>query len=90
MEQSIEPTIRWNLRADVFLVDFGNAHFAVSQTAALILCDALREAIREKNEREQRTVTCAALDKTYLAEDEPDKWKQRPLKHTEANKKMLP
>jgi hypothetical protein len=38
--------IRWNPIAKVFLVDFGNIHFAVSRTAAFLLSDGLREAVR--------------------------------------------
>jgi hypothetical protein len=38
--------IRWIPAAGAFFVDFGNARFALSPTAAILLADGLREAVR--------------------------------------------
>ena len=38
--------IRWNAQARVFFVDYGNMRFSVSRLGAILLGDALREAVR--------------------------------------------
>lgn len=43
--------IRWIQNAGVFFVDFGNVHFAVTKTAALLLADGLHEAVRALPDR---------------------------------------
>jgi hypothetical protein len=38
--------IRWNAQARAFFVDYGNVHFSVTRLGAILLGDALREAVR--------------------------------------------
>jgi hypothetical protein len=38
--------IRWNAQVRVFFVEYGNIRFAVSRLGAILLGDALREAVR--------------------------------------------
>ena len=38
--------IRWNAQARAFFVDYGNVRFSVSWLGAILLGDALREAVR--------------------------------------------
>ena len=38
--------IRWNAQARAFFVQYGNIRFAVSRPGAILLGDALREAVR--------------------------------------------
>ena len=38
--------IRWNAQARAFFVQYGNIRFAVSRLGAILLGDALREAVR--------------------------------------------
>jgi hypothetical protein len=38
--------IRWNAQARAFFVDYANVHFSVTWLGAILLGDALREALR--------------------------------------------
>ena len=44
MNENIE--IRWNAQARAFFVDYRNVRFSVTRTGAILLGDALREAVR--------------------------------------------
>ena len=38
--------IRWNAQARAFFVEYGNVRFSVTRLGAILLRDALREAVR--------------------------------------------
>ena len=38
--------IRWNAQARAFFVEYGNVRFSVTRLGAILLGDALREAVR--------------------------------------------
>ena len=38
--------VRWNTQARAFFVEYGNARFSVTRNGAIILADALREAVK--------------------------------------------
>ena len=43
---SAQPKIRWNEQAQVFLGEYGNIRFGLTPAAAIILADALYQAVR--------------------------------------------